>query len=272
MPRHSWRRLLLRGAVAAVGGLGVASGLYPVAPQLGLALARRLRGRPQPKNLGRIIAGEWALANAFQVARPLGFLGVVGPGRQARGPRPVVLLHGYAWGMANFALLARRLRRAGVGPLLGFEYNSLGRVERAARQLGEVVDALGAPAVDLVGHSMGGVVARAYVTLYGGASRVTNLVTIGSPHNGARVSKLGVGSPRSELIVGSRLIRDLAAAPAPPGVRTTVIWSRADGLVSSRAEAGLAGAEEIVFDDLGHMGMLVSRRVARAIAERLLRP
>jgi hypothetical protein len=49
----------------------------------------------------------------------------------------------------------------------------------------------------------------------------------------------------------------------------TVIWSRADALVPGAAEARLPGVDELVFDDLGHLGLLASRRVARAIIDRL---
>jgi hypothetical protein len=265
-----WRatRLFWRGVVAAVGGVGIVSGLYPLAPQIGLALARRVRGRPQPPGLLRVIASEWALSSALQALRPAAFVGPV-LGRQARGPRPVIVLHGYAQGSANFLVLAHRLRRRGLGPILGFEYWTLGRLERAARRLGRFLDRLGAPEVDLVGHSMGGVVARYYVCAGGGGARVRNLVTVGSPHGGSAASRFGVGWPRAELRAGSEVLSRLRDCPVPSGVRATCIWSRADGLVSSRAEATLPGAEEIVYDDLGHMGLLASRRVARELAARL---
>ena len=54
--------------------------------------------------------------------------------------------------------------------------------------------------------------------------------------------------------------------------RLTVIWSRADALVSYARQAhvpGVAHDDELVFDDLGHLALLVDRRVADAIIERL---
>lgn len=45
------------------------------------------------------------------------------------------------------------------------------------------IEAVGAPAVDLVAHSHGGLVARAYLQAFGGA-RVHSLITIGTPHKG----------------------------------------------------------------------------------------
>lgn len=271
--RHSLRHLFWRSMTATAGGVAVALGVYPLGNQLAVALARRVAGRPQPKGVVRAVAGEWAMAALVTAARPVGILGLPVVKPWARGPRPVILLHGYLMGRANFIVLANRLSLAGLGPLYGFEYWSLGKVAGAAHRLSlfieEVCARSGSRQVDLVGHSMGGMVARYYVTAASGAPRVVNLVTIGSPHRGTAFSRFGVGDPAVELDRESVLIRRLAAMPLPEGLRVTSIWSRADGLVSSRRAAALDGADEIVYDDLGHLALLASPRVAREIATRL---
>jgi hypothetical protein len=118
---------------------------------------------------------------------------------------------------------------------------------------------------------MGGVVARYYVALAGGDGAVRNLVTIGSPHAGTDVSGMGVGHPARELLLGSKLCTRLAAAPPPRHTRMAVIWSRADALVPGTRQPPIAGAEVILYADLGHVAMLGSRRVAAAVIERLRR-
>jgi triacylglycerol esterase/lipase EstA (alpha/beta hydrolase family) len=268
--RHSLRHLLWRGGVAAVAQGMMFSGLYPLVPHAWRALTRHeLGSRPV-----RTALTEWGMAAAVSALRPAGFLGL--PGRHGKGPRPVILLHGYAMNRANFLPLAYRLARAGLGPIFGFEYWTLGRVAAGARQLGWFIDqvreATGATEVDLVGHSMGGVVARYYVTIAGGDGIAKNLVTLGSPHAGTDVSSLGIGHPTRELVLGSKLIARLANAAPPKRTRTTVVWSRADSLVPGTVHCELPNAEVIVYDDLGHVALLGSRRVAAEIVTRLSRP
>jgi len=65
--------------------------------------------------------------------------------------------------------------------------------------------------VDVIGHSMGGVVGRYYVTFAGGDGVVKNLITLGSPHAGTDVSSFGIGHPTRELVLGSKLVARLAA-------------------------------------------------------------
>lgn len=265
--RQSRRQLFWRAALAATSNLAMVTGLYPFGPHALMTLGRR--GAPALRGRGRL-ATEWALGVAVSAVRPLGYVAPVWRGRR-RGARPVVLVHGYAMSRAYFLLLTSRLGRAGLGPFYGYEYWTLGKVASAARRLGEFVEELcrfhGVDSVDLVGHSMGGVVARYYVALGGGASRVRHLVTLGSPHSGTAVSYFGVGRPVHELLPGSALIARLDAAAIPRSVRALAIWSRSDAMVWSEAQARLPGARMLAFDDLGHLGLLASRRVARAIAD-----
>jgi hypothetical protein len=265
--RHTLRHLAWRGGVAAVSHAMMFSGVYPLVPHL-------LRSR-RGLDVGtlRTALAEWGVSIALSAVRPVGFFPL--PGARQQGPRPVIVVHGYAMNRANFLPLAFRLARAGLGPIVGFEYWTLGRVAAGARQLAwfvEYVQAMtGSPQVDIIGHSMGGVVGRYYVQLLGGDGAVANLVTIGSPHCGCDVSDLGVGHPARELLVGSTLVQRLALAPPPKDTRVMMIFSHADHLVPARTQKSLQlpSADTIVYDDLGHVSLLGSRRVARDIIKRL---
>lgn len=268
--RHSIQHLLWRGGVAAVSHAMTLSGVYPLVPHAWRRL-RRVGGDDGGVRPLRAALTEWGFSAALSTLRPAGFFPL--PGARGQGPRPVILVHGYGMNRANFVPLAYRLAGAGLGPVVGFEYWTLGPAAAAAGQLGWFVDqvreATGAPVVDLVGHSMGGVVARYYVTLGGGDAAVANLVTLGSPHAGTDLAGLGFGHARSELLLGSRLVQRLGAAPAPAHTRLTVIASRADALVPGHRQPVIPGAEVVMFDDLGHQALLGSRRVAATVIDRL---
>ena len=250
-----------------MSGAMMVSGVYPLLP-----VALRAY---QKRNVGTVktTLAEWGMSAGLSVVRPAGFFPL--PGARQQGPRPVIVLHGYAMNRANFLPLAYRLARAGLGPIVGFEYWTLGRTAAAARQLAWFVEQVqgrtGAPQVDVIGHSMGGVVGRYYVQLLGGDGAVANLVTLGSPHLGTDVSEFGIGHPTRELLVGSKLVQRLAAAPAPQDTRVLTIFSHADALVPAHTQLALdiPRAQRIVYDDLGHVALLGSRRVARDIIQRL---
>ncbi len=260
------------------------TGLYPLVPHLLMAVSRRRKARrrgpppaaiadrDRPGQLG-VALREWGTAVAMTAGRPLGFCPL--PGHQGRGPRPIIVVHGYAMSPACFRPLARRLAAAGLGPVVALPYWTLGKTASAARRLGALVDdvraATGCAQVDVVGHSMGGVVGRYFVSLGGGDGVVANLITLGSPHRGTDVSAIGIGRPAKELLLGSSLIQRLDAAPPPSQTRLTVVWSRADALVPGARQARVVGADELLFDDLGHLGLLTAPRVASALIERLAR-
>ena len=140
--RHSLAKLIWRGALAAVSDLAMITGVYPVLPHAAMLAARSKRTGVAPHRTKlqelSVLGREWVAALAISAARPLGFLAL--PGGKVKGPRPVIVLHGYAMNRANFWMLGTRLADAGLGPVIGFEYWSLGSVATAARELAEFVD------------------------------------------------------------------------------------------------------------------------------------
>src|SRR6476620_7517757 len=99
---------------------------------------------------------------------------------------PILLVHGMADNRSIFTLLRLGLRRRGFGRVTSMNYSPFtADVRVAAAQLAEEVEALvaetGYERIHVVGHSMGGLIARYYVTRLGGDERVHTLVTLGTP-------------------------------------------------------------------------------------------
>lgn len=196
-----------------------------------------------------------------------------GEGR-ARGKRhPVILLHGLAMTSTSWVWLGSRLGARGIGPLYATTYFSPQKVSLSARHLQQFVERVcareDAERVDIVAHSLGGLVARYFIERMDGHRRIGRLVTIGSPHQGSMLGRIGLVPSARELATGSSFIADHLSNPHP-GVAYTSIWSRADAIVVPPEAASMEGfGEDRVFDDLGHLSLLVSPRVLDAVAERL---
>jgi triacylglycerol esterase/lipase EstA (alpha/beta hydrolase family) len=194
----------------------------------------------------------------------------------ARGTRhPVILLHGFAMNRTNWIWLGRRLAKRGIGPLYGTSYFSPQSVRRSAEQLARFIDGVLAREkcehVDIVAHSLGGVVARYYIERLGGAAHVGRLVTIGSPHNGTVIARLGALFPSArETLSNSAFYAELGPLSPRENISFTSVWSRADAIIEPPESSSIAPiGEDRVFDDLGHLSLLLSPRVLDAVAERL---
>jgi triacylglycerol esterase/lipase EstA (alpha/beta hydrolase family) len=188
---------------------------------------------------------------------------------------PIVLLHGFAMNRTNWIFLGRRLAARGIGPLYGTSYFSPQTVKRSAEQLRDFIEAVrvreGAERVDIVAHSLGGMVARHYIERLDGAKHVQRLITIGSPHHGTKTAHFGPFIPSAqESRAGSQWFADMGPFLAREGLAYTSIWSRSDAIIEPPESSSIAPAgEDRVFDDLGHLSLLLSTRVIDAIVERL---
>lgn len=204
-------------------------------------------------------------------------LGAIWPfDRPGPGPRrPVVLVHGYGRTRSSLALLAFRLRRDGFGPIHAVGYRSAfadlavatasiaSAIERAASDAG-----IGSVAV--VGHSLGGVLARVALRDPKVSSRVRTLVTIASPHLGTKLAGISFDPAARELRPGSRLLRGLEdGPPLPPEIETTSIFSTFDAVVLPTRNAFLPGAANVEIQGVGHDAMLLSPKVYGLVREAL---
>lgn len=191
---------------------------------------------------------------------------------------PILLVHGIADNRSIFTMLRRGLRHRGFGTIASFNYSSLtGDLRTVADRLGAAVERLceqtGYERVHVVGHSMGGIVARYYVQCLGGDDRVHTLVTLGSPHSGTAPARFLPYPLARELRPGSAVLTELAE-PAP-GCRTRFvgIWSDLDQLVipkqSARIEHPDLVARNVFVRGVGHMSLPVDGRVVHEICTTL---
>ncbi|WP_405527349.1 alpha/beta fold hydrolase [Streptomyces canus] len=190
---------------------------------------------------------------------------------------PVVLLHGFIDNRSVFVLLRRSLAQHGRQQIESLNYSPLTcDIRAAAELLGRHIEGIcertGSERVDIVGHSLGGLIARYYVQRLGGDSRVRTLVTLGTPHSGTRVAPLANAHPIvRQMRPGSELLEELTR-PAP-GCRTHFVsfWSDLDHLMDPLETACIDHADlmaqNVRVSGIGHLALPVHPAVATGIRQ-----
>ncbi|MCQ4082591.1 alpha/beta fold hydrolase [Streptomyces sp. RB6PN25] len=192
---------------------------------------------------------------------------------------PVLLLHGFVDNRSVFAVLRRSLRRSGWEHVQAINYSPLtSDIRRAAEMLGrhveQVCEQSGHRRLDIVGHSLGGLIARYYVQRLGGDARVRTVVTLAAPHSGTRAVPLASTHPIvRQMRPNSELIAELAL-PAPGcSTRFVAFWSGVDQLMvpveSARLEHSDLISQNIEVRGIGHLAMPVNGAVATAVRQAL---
>jgi triacylglycerol lipase len=191
---------------------------------------------------------------------------------------PIILVHGVIDNHSIFTVLRRHLGRRGFGRVISLNYSPLtDDIRRVSRRLSMLVEAVcretGYERVHIVGHSMGGVIARHYVQRLGGDARVHTLVTLGSPHGGSAYARLLPHSLARQLRPQSDFVQELNE-PAP-GCRTRMIaiWSDLDQVVvpqrNARIEHPDLTSRNVFVRGVGHMSLPVDGRVVHEICTAL---
>ena len=196
------------------------------------------------------VAGSVALMIAIATGRGEGVQPVA---QDEMGP--VLLVPGYGGSTASLLVLTDQLRAKGRDARIVRPAGSgTGDLRDQAADLGKAVDRVledtGAPSVDLVGYSAGGVVVRYYVAELGGGSKVRRAVTLASPHHGTDLAALA-GSLGSEacpeacrqLDPDSDLLRGMNAGDeTPAGPAWVALWTEDDKTVVPPDSGSLDGA------------------------------
>lgn len=251
----------LRGGATELAWVGVHLVLYP----LGMVAEKA-------REVGRESAERFTLGDLPPVQRGLLMGDVVAAGT------PILLVHGLVDNRSIFTVLRRALLRRGFGRVQTVNYSPFTQdVETASALLGDLVERIceetGYERVHVVGHSLGGVVARHYVQLRGGDARVHTLVTLGSPHSGTTTARLLPTPLARQLRPGSPLVAQLAA-PAP-GCRTRFVayWSDLDQLMVPKRTARIdhpdLQARNVLLRGVGHMSLPIDGTVVHDIARLL---
>jgi pimeloyl-ACP methyl ester carboxylesterase len=197
------------------------------------------------------------------------------------GRPPVLLIHGYMATRGSLHLLGRQLAERGhivISYPLGFPVN-LGDIRDSAgliaRKIESIVAQTGVTEIDVVGHSLGGLVGLYYLKRLGGRHRVRRLIMLGTPTQGTWSALFGLvtaplGRASLQLLPGSPFLRELGEMPLPKGADVVSIGAVRDWLAPVSTTV-LDGVRHIALPT-GHSGLLVDAEVARVVADLLAEP
>jgi pimeloyl-ACP methyl ester carboxylesterase len=193
---------------------------------------------------------------------------------------PVLLIHGFLGTRGSMYLLERRLVDDGF-VVVSFNIGPLNTrdIRRSAflihRKIERILAQTPSQQIDIIGHSMGGLIGLYYLKKLGGHTRVRRLVMMGTPVRGTWIAlagtlTLGLWSTSSwQLLPRSRFLDELAQGPLPPGAEIYTIAAARDWVVPLPTTR-MPGATAVTVP-LGHSSLVVSEDVYRRLVA-ILRP
>jgi triacylglycerol lipase len=210
-------------------------------------------------------------------------------GARAAGGEPVVLLPGFCAPSRSMIALERRIERVLGRTAVRFPL-ATGRlalsidVRRSAEQAEALLSRLECEHpfrhVDVVAHSLGGLVAAYWLKRIDRGRRIRRVVTLGTPHAGAPLARIGalllgfVSRALWQMIPGSPLLRELEREPVPSGSELVAIASRDDTVVPAEcARASDAPRQRsLELAHVGHFDFLWSHAAFSLVASALAAP
>ena len=182
---------------------------------------------------------------------------------------PVLCIHGFTQDRTNFSAIRGALWQAGRSSIaldLGLPGRSPSRyVPALTERLGDLWRAFPDGPIDLVCHSMGGLLLREVLRDHPALrERVRTVITLGSPHGGTAGSRGPVRwMPEGHgLHRRSAWIRELPTfSDLVPGARVLTVAGTADYVVYPASTCHLPGSEAFTLAGVGHAGLLLDDRV-----------
>ncbi len=189
------------------------------------------------------------------------------------GFTPVILVHGLGGSRGDFVPMEMYLRYHGRRRTYRIGLNNRRSLKETSAALARFVKRVarvnGSPQVDIVAHSLGGIVARLAIAEHGLDDVVRTLVTMGTPHQGTVSARYMDTKLTRALRTDSPVIRSLNEAGWPIKVKGVTFWSSNDLLILPAETAAMAGTLQIDMSPFTHFSYLIDPRSWAAVREAL---
>lgn len=188
---------------------------------------------------------------------------------------PILLVHGIVSNRSVFTLLRRGLTRRGFANVFAMNYTTVATDVRAAAagladEVERICEETGYERIHVIGHSLGGLIGRYYVTRLGGDARVHTLVTLGTPHEGTWAAYAVPTRLMQQMRPGSGLLLELGRPVAACRTRFISYWSDSDEAILPQRSASLRHpdlrARNVRLHGAGHLTLPMMRDVVHGIS------
>ncbi len=183
---------------------------------------------------------------------------------------PILLIHGYMMRGWTLLYLKKRLEKDGWNQVYTWSYiPPFKKIPYYAGQLENKVNGIlketSQTKIILIGHSMGGLLARYYIGHLKENSYVEKLITIGTPHKGTKLWSFTYSPCGTDMRPKSDFLKKLGLIPTT--IKTLSIYSSFDEIILPYQNSRLKGKNILnkEFDNLGHMRLIFSARVYEEI-------
>ena len=193
--------------------------------------------------------------------------------RQTGSPKlPVILVHGLACNRGYWFWFRRQLEIRGYRAYAVDCAPWYARIDTYPAQLARAIDDVlgdtGARQVIVIGHSMGGLVTRAYLDRFG-TGKVAQVFTLGTPHQGTWMARFAYSPNVRDMAERSEWLDQLRARESSRAVQPyamfACLFSYHDNLVTPQRNATLPGAAAIAVSGVGHLSLALSPAVLEAV-------
>jgi triacylglycerol esterase/lipase EstA (alpha/beta hydrolase family) len=189
---------------------------------------------------------------------------------------PIILVHGLYHNPSAWTLYRRWLTAAGFSNIYLFGYSSWNQdffdlVKRLEELIVRVKERLPDRPPILIGHSLGGLLARACVQSTGESFHLSGVITLGTPHQGSKLAALGVGKLAKSLIYRGPLIKELDQGAPRTNTPCVALYSPVDNMVlpNHSLQIAMAGWIHQETAPVSHVAMLFHKRTAELTIEYL---
>ncbi|MEA3464777.1 MAG: alpha/beta hydrolase [Thermodesulfobacteriota bacterium] len=220
----------------------------------------KVRFRPaRLKKAIALLASEFMATYVSWLLYPIGWLPISTLCLRKQPSQTIVLLHGLFQNRACCFWLQLRLALHGHR-VITLTMPPWKQVESLSEQLDQTISRLrqnkNIQRIDLISHSMGGIIARNYIQRRGGAANIRTCITLGTPHSGSKMSSLAFTKLARTLIPNNTLLNQLNQKKWPENLPFTAIYSVTDNLVLPTDSGHCSKANNIIIPLCGHMLLL----------------